>query len=475
MWRSLVFLFALAGTLAYGAIQRAGIDPIDWNACLLAIGLIVGLFGFIDTQAEVGSFDGVAGVCMAVILAVVGLQLVPFPIWIVRALSPARFELHAAASLAGDHGSLVTLTATPYETVQYLLTLSGYALVILFVRNLSRIWRDSPWVTVLPLLAVSGSEAALGCYQVFLGAAADGAKGTYMNRDHFAALLEMALPFALVRPLAALRTEHARHESPVLPAIKACIGIAVFVLLLSGIMLSLSRGAFVASLVATFVVLLAIFFTGNTKDSPTDPGKRRIRRAGMCAALVLIAAGFLFLPTDSFMARFAELPSTEGVSSEMRVQIWKDTTHLIRDYPLFGCGAGSYASCFLKYKKVAPMQTVDYAHNDYLQVVAEFGIIGFVAGVVLVCRFLQLALRGARRASSADQRYVAIAGLGAMVAILLHSMVDFNMYVPANGFEFAWILGVIASFGGGSSASRIDRKRTAERYGVAQETILATI
>jgi len=475
MRRSLVFLFALAGTLGYAAIQRAGIDPIDWNVCLLAVGLIVGLFGFVGAQAEVGSFDRVAGVCLAVILALVAFQLVPLPIGIVRALSPARFELHAAARLAGDHGNLVTLTATPYETVQYLLTLSGYALVILFVRDFSRICRGSPWVTVWPLLAISSLEAALGCYQVFVGAVGDGAKGTYMNRDHFAGLLEMALPLALVCSVAVLRTEHSRHESPALPAIKACIGITVFVLLLSGIMLSLSRGAFVASLAATVVVLLAIFFIRKPKDRPADSGKRWIRWAGMCAALVLIAAGFLFLPTDSFIARFAELPSTEGVSSEMRVQIWRDTTHLIRDYPLFGCGAGSYASCFLRYKKVAPMQTVDYAHNDYLQVLAEFGIFGFVAGVVLVCRFLQLALRGARRASSADQRYVAIACLGAMVAILLHSLVDFNMYVPANGLEFAWILGVVASLSGASGTSRIHQRKTAERYRVLHETTLATV
>jgi O-antigen ligase len=87
------------------------------------------------------------------------------------------------------------------------------------------------------------------------------------------------------------------------------------------------------------------------------------------------------------------------------------------------------------------MYTVDYAHNDYLQVLAELGVFGFAAGLIFVGRLVQRTARGTFYARSVDERYLSIACLAAMTAILLHSVVDFNMYVPANGFAFAWIAG----------------------------------
>ncbi len=96
----------------------------------------------------------------------------------------------------------------------------------------------------------------------------------------------------------------------------------------------------------------------------------------------------------------------------------------------------------MRFKTVAPMKTVDYAHNDYLQVQAEMGVIGFLAGLLLVGRLLQQTVRGARNARSVDERYLALACVASMTAMLLHSLVDFNMYVPANGMVFAWIAGI---------------------------------
>jgi O-antigen ligase len=88
------------------------------------------------------------------------------------------------------------------------------------------------------------------------------------------------------------------------------------------------------------------------------------------------------------------------------------------------------------------MFTVDYAHNDYLQVLAELGIFGFVSGLCFVFRVIQKTLRGAVYATSIDARYISIACVASLTAILLHSLVDFNLYVPANGLVVAWIIGI---------------------------------
>jgi O-antigen ligase len=203
--------------------------------------------------------------------------------------------------------------------------------------------------------------------------------------------------------------------------------------------------AFLASLAALLAVLVILVSTRTWRDGQQADVRRLPQWASVSAVTAAIALGFIYLPTDPLVARYGALAG-ESISADMRVQIWRDTTRLIKDYPLFGCGLGSYGSCFLRYKTVAPMGTVDYAHNDYLQVLSELGVFGFVAGLALVARVLLLTIRGARYASSADNRFMAIASAGAITAILLHSFVDFNMYVPANGLEFAWILGVAAVY-----------------------------
>jgi O-antigen ligase len=126
----------------------------------------------------------------------------------------------------------------------------------------------------------------------------------------------------------------------------------------------------------------------------------------------------------------------------IRAQIWRDTVELIKAYPLTGSGLGTYESAFYPFKRVAPMNTVDYAHNDYMQVMAEMGLIGFAVGLFFIVRTMQRTLRGAVYARSMDQRYLAIGCIAAITGILLHSFVDFNMYVPANGYASAWVLGI---------------------------------
>ena len=85
--------------------------------------------------------------------------------------------------------------------------------------------------------------------------------------------------------------------------------------------------------------------------------------------------------------------------------MWKDTTRLIADYPIFGCGFGAFESCYQRYQTGAIFSTIDYAHNDYLQVMAELGLLAFVVGLVFVGRIVQRAERVVRQD----------AGAGAMV------------------------------------------------------------
>jgi O-antigen ligase len=103
------------------------------------------------------------------------------------------------------------------------------------------------------------------------------------------------------------------------------------------------------------------------------PGQRRPLLALVTAAVIGAA---VWLPPDALIRRLTNLSAPGAISTAMRLNIWADTFRLIEAYPVFGCGAGAYESAMHRYQTAAPLNTVDYAHNDYLQLLAELGIPG---------------------------------------------------------------------------------------------------
>ncbi len=166
--------------------------------------------------------------------------------------------------------------------------------------------------------------------------------------------------------------------------------------------------------------------------------------AGLAIALAA-ALVFFFLPTDELILRFGSVINTQNVSGETRISLWRDTRKLIAAYPVTGSGLGTYESALLRFKTVAPMNTADYAHNDYLQAAAELGIAAAAAGLVWVLLIFARAARAALSPDTGPNRYLALGLTGALTAILIHSLVDFNLYIPANAMVFAWICGIAAS------------------------------
>ena len=134
------------------------------------------------------------------------------------------------------------------------------------------------------------------------------------------------------------------------------------------------------------------------------------------------------------------MANTQDPIEDTRRQLWQETKPLIADYPLLGCGLGAYESCFQPYKAVAPGFTADYAHDDYLQVMAEFGLPAF--GLLLAVTVMAYGTALRRTASDHPSRYFAVACVASLTAILLHSFVDFNLYIPANGMLAVWVAGL---------------------------------
>jgi O-antigen ligase len=142
--------------------------------------------------------------------------------------------------------------------------------------------------------------------------------------------------------------------------------------------------------------------------------------------------------------RFADLTGQSG-DLEFRIQIWSDTLHVVAAYPWTGCGLGAYEHGFYRFKTVAPTNTVDFAHNDYLQILAELGIPGLLLVAVLGGWILKRTLKLVVLMRDGPDWDLAVGLLGALLTFGLHSLAEFNLYIPANALALAWLAGVATS------------------------------
>ena len=425
-------LLGFSVILYCAAWNLGGVVAASWNLCIAGVAGVSLALSLVParTRGRTGVAPLPAPVpwlCCA-IFCIALFQLMPLPQSLLGLLSPVRRQLLDAAAAVTAVPAWAPLHAMPAEGYQALRNMACYGLVFLAVRHIAGQERVNPWYCVAPLVVLGAAEAGLGLAQWHAGEAV--AHGTFYDSDHFAGLLEMVLPFPLMwaLDLASVR------RGPAGLALRAALLIvgllAAAVLMLAGVVHSLSRMGFLASLAALCASALAA----------VPPG-RASRRWLMAGVLALTLAAFLFLPGPALVRRYASL-ARQPVVQDPRFQLWAGSLALIRDYPLLGCGLGAYQSCALRYKTAVPTLAVSHAHNDYLELAAGIGVPG--CAVVIVLGFL--AWREALRASRRNGRFAAAACVGSLLGMAGHSLVDFNLHIPANALVFAWILGLATSF-----------------------------
>ncbi|MCC6587596.1 MAG: O-antigen ligase family protein [Bryobacterales bacterium] len=434
-------LTCLSAALAYAVFNAGGTLHESWNTCLVLIGL-TGTIYFLNPKYRRVPLDRITSILLVLVVLLSAAQVVPIPVAWIRFLSPLRYEDLQALRQFGWLPNLAPISSAPQETVQYLLTLGGALTTFLLVRSITLSLDRSAWVITWPLLAIGTIEGILGIMQAYMDGGEGLARGTYANRDHYAALLEIVFPFALLYPFAIVRSAKARYTFPAAVALKACVPLVVAGILITAIIHSLSRGGFLSTLGSLLVCgMIAIGLRDGPVKQPRPAFWRLIPAA---LALLILILAFIYLPPDSLISRFSEFAQTDDISADTRAQIWRDTAAMIKPYMWTGAGWGAYQYTFLRFKTVAPMNTVDYAHNDYLQVLVEAGPLVFTLQLMFLLRMLWLALRRPHD-NSTEPLTLSIACAGACASILLHSVVDFSLYVPANLLIFAWVVGITSA------------------------------
>jgi O-antigen ligase len=395
------YLAILTVVLGYAALQYGAVDRADWLYCSIVIGLLAVAYYSITRKKDLAP------------------RLEPWLFWPLISL-PCYVALQAFGSLS----------IVPSVTLAHLLRILGYTATFLIVRDLAWQRRMRAWTLALPVIIIAALEAAYGLLLFFQGAEAqDSAHGTYMNRNHFSGLLEMALPLAILYAVALYRRKTAS-------SLRVCGMLAVATLILVGIIYSFSRMGFAACLLSLFV-------------AGTLTLRNRVSKKWLAAGLVLCLAllAFIYLPPDQLIERFGKLWDGEELTTEGRLYIWEEALPLLKSYPVFGCGLGGFESAFFRYQRSVPNRRVDFAHNDYLQYLVELGAIGFVIAAISIGWIFIRTCREINPDEDSEENALSIGCIAALVAILIHSFVDFNLYVPANAMTMAWITGIAAGLG----------------------------
>lgn len=258
--------------------------------------------------------------------------------------------------------------------------------------------------------------------------------GSYVNHDHYAGLMEMLVPFPLV--VAMGRMVHGAKR--VLVAFSA-------VLMATTIILSGSRGGMISFAFEVFAFAALSFYQ-----------KRNARIALAILALCTSVLGFLFfLGKGKVLGRLGEL------GPDMRFNIGKDCLRIFSQRPVLGWGLGVFPTIYPKFRSFYTNLFVNQAHNDYAQLLVETGLIGFGLMLWFVIRLYRHGFPTSRRWEFKWDAAVSLAALLACTAMLLHSLVDFNLHIPANAAVF-YLMCALAAARPSSTSSRHGKNRNAE-------------
>jgi len=239
--------------------------------------------------------------------------------------------------------------------------------------------------------------------------------GPYVNRNDFAGFVELTVPVGLgLMVFRGLRRD-------LFPLATLLTIVPVSALALSG-----SRGGIVSFLFEIGVLALLV----RSRRSKEGPKMAAVGIVTL-AALALIA----WIGAGKAIERFSNLPSTD-ISMNRRLSMARGAMGIVREYPFVGSGLGTIVVAYPRHETVYDGKVVEHVHDDYVELLAEGGVVGGVCGLA----FLILLYRGARKGFEAEQGHFSRAiHAGAIVALsglLLHSFVDFNLHIPSNALLF---------------------------------------
>jgi O-antigen ligase len=248
--------------------------------------------------------------------------------------------------------------------------------------------------------------------------------GPYVNRNHFAGFVELTLPLALV-PLVLGRVR--RERWPVVGLFAVVPICALF--------LSFSRGGIVSFGVELAVLALVMI-------------QRRVmgRQLFAGAAILLLALLMVsWLGVGQLLQRFSSFQPLEATAGK-RASMRRDTWQIFLHHPLTGTGLGTLQIVYPAYESLYDGKIVNHTHNDYLEALAETGLLGGLCFAWFLAVLVSQSLKRLRGLNHSFAGALQLSGLVACSGFLVHGLVDFNLHIPSNALLF-FLMAYLATSG----------------------------
>jgi hypothetical protein len=406
---------------------------------------------------------------ISLFLSLALLQMIPLPAGIIKTISPRTYELRNQLSvinpITNNQSPITTLSFFPLATKIHFfkwLALAGLFFFLLYWRLSDNRYRITHHL-IIAIFLVGVFESLYGMFEFFSGRRhifyldwADwigSVTGTFLNRNCFAGYLLMVIPLSIGflfsretyrfgRPMGW------RQRLAFLDGKTLLIGFGLILMIL-GLILSASRGG-IMSLLLSFSLMIFLF------RNPT--GRERFSKISVLIfGLAVLWAAWIGL--DAVISRFFSAP--EGLKG--RWSLWVDTFAILKDFPLFGSGLGTFTEVFSMYRSSHIVGLDIQAENDFLQLASEVGLVGIGPLLLLFIFLFFTAAAGIRSLSPEEpQRYIGIGGLVGILALMFHSIVQKNLQLPANAFLYTVIWAMVLQIALDSGSERIARKETIE-------------
>ena len=315
------------------------------------------------------------------------------------------------------------LTASTYSTrIELLLLLASLLFLFLCVQSFQTLqdWRGFVWFGmglgfVFSVFGILQHLTFNGKIYWFRELRYGGIPfGPYVNRNHFAGFAELIFPLALV-PLVLGRVRRERL---------AVVGLFT-VMPIAALFLSASRGGIV-SFCVQFALLTFLLLRRR------GLGKHLLTVSAVLLAAVLIIS---WLGVGQILQRFSSMQSLE-VTSGKRAAMRRGSLHIFLDHPLAGTGLGTLQIVYPHYETLYDGKIVNHSHNDYLEALAETGVLGGFCCAWFLVVLLRKSILRFRENDFSFAGALQLSGAVACAGLLVHALVDFNFHIPSNLWLF---------------------------------------
>jgi O-antigen ligase len=430
------------GALAFGGVYAWAYWPLAWACALLGMNAMAFTRAWQDQRVR-----GLA-VALGVVALAIAIQLVALPYWVLLWLSPAFDRFFREYQLVYHPASLHALSIDPTSTFVALVLFISFALLLIGLVCLMR-RMDLEWL-VTGVMGIGLALSVVGIvHKAFLNPElvygfwkpqqSGNIFGPFINRNHFAGWMLMALPVVVgygwtvlaraTKPQAAGWAAWLRWMT----TIDASRFVRVaFCALLMGIALVLTGSR---SGIASLVVAILVFGYFAMRQAR----ERRVRMLVATYLAALLLGAVIWASIDTATGRFLLMRA----ESPVPLKAWQDTLDIVSDFTWFGTGIGTYAQAMLVYQTSGRPVMYAQAHNDYLQLLAEGGLLVAVPAAILVV----VVVEGVRRRLTTPGEepliyWLRIGAVAGLAAIATQSVVDFSLQMPGNRVLFVLLLAI---------------------------------